>query len=61
MLGTNQKHVDFMDKVEAVIEPIIKKHIQSQEFSLAEIVYYSSRTIEEVALREIRAVRRNSK
>ena len=54
MQGTNQKHVELMNELEEVIEPIIKKHLQENKLTLAEITYYSSRTAEEIALREIR-------
>ena len=61
MLGTQQKHLDFMREIEEAVEPIIKKHIENQDLTLAEIVYYSGIQVEEIALREIRHIRRKEK
>lgn len=58
MLGTQQKHIDFMREIEEAVESIIKKHIENQDLTLAEIVYYGGWQVEEIALREIRHMRR---
>jgi hypothetical protein len=58
MMGTQQVHLDFMREIGEAVEPIIKKYLENQGLTLAEITYYSSREAEEIALREIRHKRR---
>lgn len=52
-----QEHVDLINDMESVLKPIIEKHMQEKGLDIADVVYCSCFSAEEIALRIKREMR----
>lgn len=53
-----QEQIDLMNELKIVIEPIIKKYIQTEILDTADVVYCSMLEAEEIALQTKRTMRK---